>query len=234
MRSWLAVVIALSACDQGKKPPPPAPPQPPALPKYAPPPTPVAPIAADLAEYTQNLPGQGDKLVATISTSQGTLTCELFGDKAPMAVANFVGLATGQKPWRNPATGNVERGAHFYDGLTFHRVIAGFMIQGGDPLGKGMGGPGYTFDNEIWQGAHIHAGSLAMANAGTRDSGGTNGSQFFIMEGSERADLDTGYTLFGECGELDVVKKIARVKTDAQDKPLEPVSIRKVTIAKSS
>src|SRR6185312_15296371 len=106
------------------------------------------PIAEDLARYVANLPKQG-RLVAAIETSEGTLHCTLFADTRPMTVANFVGLATGQKPWMDPLTGFIQRGRPFYDGLTFHRVIPEFVIQGGDPLGKGAGGPGYQFANEI-------------------------------------------------------------------------------------
>ena len=189
------------------------------------------PTAADLAEYTKDLPGTGDKLMAKIETTMGTFNCELYGDKAPMTVANFVGLATGKKPWLNPKTGSVERGKPFFEGIIFHRVIPGFMIQGGDPLGQGFGGPGYNFNDEIWQGAHVEPGVLAMANAGIRGGQGTNGSQFFIMEG-ERGDLDPKHTVFGKCAELDLVKKIARVPTGPNDKPETPVSITKVTITK--
>lgn len=199
-------------------------------------PTPAAdvrpPTAADLAEYTKDLPGSGTRLVAKIDTTLGTLSCELFGDKAPMTVANFVGLATGKKPWLNPKTGNVERGTPFFDGITFHRVIAGFMIQGGDPLGQGTGGPGYRFDDEIWQGAQVGPGVLAMANAGIRGGQGTNGSQFFIMEG-DRPDLNPKHTVFGKCAELDLVKKITSVPTDPSDRPQTPVSITKISISRS-
>src|SRR5262245_49384202 len=151
----------------------------PELPKQpSPDPTPGAdvrpPVAADLAEYTKDIGGSGSKLMAKIETSMGTLNCELYGDKAPMTVANFVGLATGKKAWMNPKTGNVERGTPYFNGLVFHRVIPGFMIQGGDPLASGTGGPGYSFNDEIWNGAHVGAGVLAMANAGIRGGGGTN------------------------------------------------------------
>ena len=167
----------------------------------------------------------------TMDTSLGSFHCELYGDKAPATVANWIGLATGKKPWLNPKTGNVERGKPFFDGLTFHRVIPGFMVQGGDPLGQGTGGPGYSFDDEIWQGQHVGAGVLAMANAGVRGGHGTNGSQFFIMEG-DRPDLDTHHTVFGKCNELDLIKKIEGVPRDEMDKPNDPVTITKVTITK--
>ena len=228
----LAPLVLVTACDQGMKPEPkqqakpvPAPEPPP------PPPRPRPPVAGDLAEYTKDL-GPGTQLIAKLETSHGTLTCELRPDKAPMAVANFVGLATGKKPWLDPATGEVRTGKPFYDGLIFHRVIPNFMIQGGDPLGRGTGGPGYTFDDEIWDGARVVPGALAMANAGMRNQGGTNGSQFFIMEDGERPDLSPRHTVFGMCGTLDVIKTIARVKTDSSDKPVEPVTIYKVTITR--
>jgi peptidyl-prolyl cis-trans isomerase A (cyclophilin A) len=184
------------------------------------------PVAADLAEYTKDLPGDG-KLVATIETSMGTIHCELFGDKAPMTVANFVGLATGKKAWRNPKTGAVEKGKPFYDGLIFHRVIPEFMIQGGDPMGVGRGGPGYQFGDEFLQELQMQPGTLAMANAGPA----TNGSQFFITEVAP-AHLNMRHTIFGQCKELDLVKQIARVPQNAQNKPDTDVTMNKVTISK--
>ena len=208
----------------------------PELPKQpSPDPTPASdvrpPVAADLAEYTKDISGSGSKLMAKIETSMGTLNCELYGDKAPMTVANFIGLATGKKAWMNPKTGNVERGTPYFDGISFHRVIPGFMIQGGDPQGTGMGGPGYSFNDEIWNGQHVGAGMLAMANAGIRNGGGTNGSQFFVMEG-DRPDLDPKHTVFGKCAEMDVIKKITHVQTGENDKPEQAVTIKKVTITK--
>ena len=177
------------------------------------------PVAADLAEYTKDIKGEG-KLVATIETSQGAIHCELFADKTPMTVANFVGLATGKKPWLNPKTGAVEKGVPFYDGLTFHRVIPEFMIQGGDPRGTGSGGPGYRFEDEVNNGLVFDKpGLLAMANAGP----GTNGSQFFITEVNPD-HLNNKHTIFGACKEVDTVKKIARLGG-------EPLTM-KVSIAK--
>ena len=164
-----------------------------------------APTAADLAEYTKDLKGSG-KLVAKIETSMGTFHCELLGDKAPMTVANFVGLATGKKPWTNPKTNEVVKNTPFFDGIMFHRVIPGFMIQGGDPLGMGVGGPGYKFADEFADGLEMTPGTLAMANAGP----GTNGSQFFIMEGSAPG-LVGKHTIFGKCKEVDLVTKITNV-----------------------
>ena len=184
------------------------------------------PVAADLAEYTKDLTGTGP-LTATIETSMGAFHCELFGDKAPIAVANFVGLATGKKPWRNPTTGAVETAKPFFEGLTFHRVIPGFMIQGGDPMGNGRGGPGYEFVSEVNNGLTMKPGTLAMANAGPD----TNGSQFFITEGAPK-QLDNGYTIFGACKEPDLVKKIASVPRNPLDRPDSPVTITKISFAK--
>jgi peptidyl-prolyl cis-trans isomerase A (cyclophilin A) len=189
------------------------------------------PTAEDLPLYTQDIKGTG-KLVATIETSQGTIHCELFADKAPMTVANFVGLATGKKAWMSPS-GTVTTGKPYFDGLTFHRVIPHFMIQGGDPSGNGTGGPGYSFQDEFAPGLEMGPGALAMANAGKGpDGGGTNGSQFFIMEGS-RPDLVNHHTIFGQCKEVDVVTKITGVPRDGQDKPNTPVTINKITFSKS-
>jgi peptidyl-prolyl cis-trans isomerase A (cyclophilin A) len=244
-----ALLFSTTACENKNKPKDTAPgstaqkpggetPEPvgkePELPKQPrPDPTPGAdvrpPVAADLAEYTKDLAGSG-KLMAKIETSMGAFNCELYGDKAPMTVANFVGLATGKKAWLNPKTGNVERGTPYFNGLTFHRVIPGFMIQGGDPQGNGMGGPGYRFNDEIWQGAQVAPGMLAMANAGVHNGEGTNGSQFFVMEG-RRDDLDSKHTVFGKCAELDLVKKITRVPT-TEENPNTPVIIKNVTITK--
>ena len=181
-----------------------------------------APVAGDLAEYVKKLAGKGTKLAATIETSMGTIHCELFGDKAPLAVANFIGLATGQKAF-NDASGTAVT-KKFFDGLTFHRVIPTFMIQGGDPEGSGRGGPGYQFKNEI-AGLKMGPGALAMANAGPD----TNGSQFFIMEG-DHPDLEGGYTNFGQCKEVDVVTKITHTPTSPGDKPVAPVVIKSVKI----
>jgi len=189
------------------------------------------PVAADLAEYTKDLKGNG-KLQATIDTSMGTFHCELFGDKAPMTVANFVGLATGKKAYLD-GEGKLQKGKPFFDGLTFHRVIPEFMIQGGDPKGTGTGGPGYDFNDEIAPDLKMQAGTLAMANAGKKpDGGGTNGSQFFITEIAPDW-LNGKHTIFGQCKEVDLVKKIARAPKGAQDKPEPPITIKHVTISKS-
>jgi len=184
------------------------------------------PTAADLAVYTKDIAGNGP-LTAAIETSMGTFHCELFADKAPATVANFVGLATGKKTWRDPNNGQIQKGKPFFDGLIFHRVIPNFMIQGGDPLGRGQGGPGYEFGDEVNNGLSMKPGTLAMANAGP----GTNGSQFFITEGGPEW-LNNKHTIFGSCKEVDLVKKIEGVPRGPNDKPDTPVTINKVTISK--
>jgi peptidyl-prolyl cis-trans isomerase A (cyclophilin A) len=190
------------------------------------------PAAADLNEYTKELAGKG-KLMATIDTSLGAFHCELYPDKAPITVANFVGLATGKKPWMNPSSHAVETGKPFFDGLIFHRVIPSFMIQGGDPLGQGTGGPGYEFDDEVNNGLTMKPGTLAMANAGKNreTGGGTNGSQFFITEVGP-AHLNNKHTIFGQCKEVDLVKKITAVPRNEQDRPDAAVTITKITFSK--
>jgi peptidyl-prolyl cis-trans isomerase A (cyclophilin A) len=184
------------------------------------------PAPGDLATYLTGVKGTG-KLIATIATNKGTLHCELFEQQAPMTVANFVGLATGQKPWIDPKTKQVVKGKPFYDGLVFHRVIPQFMIQGGDPLGVGMGGPGYQFADEIGLALKHQPGTLSMANAGP----GTNGSQFFINQVAT-SWLDGRHTIFGHCKEVDVITAITNLPRGANDAPLEPVKITKLTIAR--
>ncbi|MCA9680307.1 MAG: peptidylprolyl isomerase [Kofleriaceae bacterium] len=189
------------------------------------------PVAEDLAEYTKDLPGDGP-LVATFDTSMGAIHCELAADKVPRTVANFVGLATGKKPWYNPRTRKVEKGVPFFDGLMFHRVIPEFMIQGGDPMGSGMGGPGYNFDDEFSPDLkHDRPGTLSMANAGVHGGHGTNGSQFFITE-VPTDQLDGRHSVFGYCKEVDLVKAIARVPRDGNDRPNTPVTMNHVTITR--
>jgi peptidyl-prolyl cis-trans isomerase A (cyclophilin A) len=187
------------------------------------------PVAGDLAAYLKGVRGAGT-LIATLATSKGTLHCELYEQQAPMTVANFVGLATGQKAWTDSKTGKTVKGKPFYDGLVFHRVIPQFMIQGGDPLGTGMGGPGYAFADETSASTLVHRpGTLAMANAGP----GTNGSQFFIDE-IEAPWLNGKHTVFGQCKETDVISAITRVPRDRGDVPTDPVTITRVTIARGS
>lgn len=163
---------------------------------------------------------------AKFDTTEGTFTILLYDKEAPNTVANFVGLAEGTKEWRDPATGQKRTGP-YYDGVIFHRVIQGFMIQGGDPLGQGTGGPGYTFGDEFHpKRRHDRAGILSMANAGPN----TNGSQFFITL-EKTPHLDNRHSVFGEVvSGLDVVKRIGSVATGRQDRPIKPVVMNKVTI----
>ncbi len=165
---------------------------------------------------------------ATLHTNHGDIVITLFADHAPKTVANFVGLANGTKEYRDPQTGRPTTG-NFYDGLGFHRVISGFMIQGGCPLGTGTGGPGYTFADEFHPELVFNKPYLlAMANAGP----GTNGSQFFITVGPT-PHLNRRHTIFGEVADeasRKVVDEIAAVRTGRQDRPVEPVVINSVTI----
>ena len=179
-----------------------------------------------LADATKDLPGKGS-IVAKIETSKGVLQCKLFDDKAPVTVANFIGLATGKRSWKDPNSG-LWANKPAYDGTGFHRIIKGFMIQGGDPKGNGSGEPGYVIKDELWEGAkHDRAGLLCMANRGPN----TNGAQFFITDAAA-AHLDTSYTIFGECAPVEIVHDIANVPTGAQDKPQTPVAIKSVTISR--
>jgi len=156
----------------------------------------------------------------------GEIVIKLFSDKTPETVENFTGLASGTREYRDPQTGELTTG-RFYDGLIFHRVIDGFMIQGGDPLGTGRGGPGYQFDCEIVEGLSFdRPGILAMANAGPN----TNGSQFFITV-SPTPWLDGRHTIFGEVTEgMDYVYEIARTPTGPGDRPAQPVVMERVEI----
>jgi peptidyl-prolyl cis-trans isomerase A (cyclophilin A) len=177
-------------------------------------------------------------MIATLHTSAGDIRVELFPNHAPKTVANFTGLATGAKTWTDPRTG-AERNDPLYDGVLFHRVIEGFMIQTGDPLGTGTGGPGYAFDDEI----HPELGFtepylLAMANAGMRRDpisgkvGGTNGSQFFISV-APTTWLTGKHTIFGKVADdasRAVVDAIAAATTRPGDRPVEDISITSVTV----
>ena len=169
-------------------------------------------------------------LDAHFTTTEGNFTIRLFEAEAPNTVANFVGLAEGTKEWTDPKTRQkVTR--PFYDGLVFHRVIADFMIQGGDPLGTGIGGPGYTFGDEFGSSKkHSKAGILSMANAGPN----TNGSQFFITL-APTPWLDNRHTVFGEVvSGLDVIEKIGKTPTSKPgDRPVKPISITTVKIART-
>jgi peptidyl-prolyl cis-trans isomerase A (cyclophilin A) len=164
-----------------------------------------------------------------LHTNRGDIKVALFGNHAPKTVANFVGLAQGTKEY---STQNASGGPSgpFYDGAVFHRVIRGFMIQGGDPTGTGRGGPGYTFEDEF-NDHKVVRGALAMANAGAN----TNGSQFFIVTTEAAPWLDGKHTVFGQVtGGMDVVDAIAAVETDAADKPRTDVVIERVELPAAS
>ena len=171
-------------------------------------------------------------------TSEGDIKINLFDEQTPKTVENFLGLASGKKEWTDPFTGKPSHEA-FYDGLTFHRIIKDFMIQGGCPLGTGTGGPGYNFDDEIVPGLTFDRPYLlAMANAGLRRGmdgkiHGTNGSQFFITT-VPTPWLDGHHTIFGEVADDDskkVVDKLEALDTDPMDRPLEPAVILSVDVA---
>ncbi|MFV0450869.1 MAG: peptidylprolyl isomerase [Propioniciclava sp.] len=165
---------------------------------------------------------------ATLHTNHGDIVIDLFDDQAPKTVANFVGLADGSREYADPDTGETTTG-RFYDGLTFHRVIDGFMIQGGCPLGTGTGGPGYRFADEFHPDLRFDRPFLlAMANAGP----GTNGSQFFITVGPT-PHLTMRHTIFGEVTDAasqQVVSAIATTPTGRADRPVDPVVIESVEI----
>jgi len=171
-----------------------------------------------------------DTLTATLRTNQGQVVIRLFPDHAPKTVRNFVELAEGSKQWTDPRTGRTTTD-RLYDGTVFHRVIPDFMIQGGDPLGSGRGGPGYKFADEIHPDlAFDRPYLLAMANAGP----GTNGSQFFITV-VPTPWLNGKHTIFGEVIEgADVIGLISRVKTGSQDRPVEDVTIESVTVERGT
>jgi len=164
---------------------------------------------------------------ATFKTSEGTIVATLFDKEAPETVANFIALAEGTKEWNSRG----KKGAKLYDGTIFHRVIPDFMIQGGDPEGTGMGGPGYKFADETKGSPHHFKspGKLAMANSGPN----TNGSQFFITV-TDTSWLTGKHTIFGEVTEgYDIVEKISRVPRDGRDMPKTPVVLESVTINRS-
>lgn len=249
----LVSILALAACQSGPPPEPESRKPSPTTPKPAvtqaatavqtaapaPPPTtrtvPTKPVADvppspddplkgkfTLADATTGL-ATGGQLMAKLETDKGTLDCELWPDKAPLTVANFVGLARGIRPWKNPNGEWVKK--PLYDGTPFHRIIKGFMIQGGDPKGNGSGDPGYNVPDEIWENAHHdQRGLLCMANRGPN----TNGSQFFIMDGAA-THLDGGYTIFGKCGPDSVIESIASSEVRG-DRAVNPPKIKKVTI----
>lgn len=164
-------------------------------------------------------------LYAIFNTNQGKITVQLFEKESPKTVANFVGLADGSKEWTDPKS-NEKQKKPFYNGIIFHRVIPGFMIQTGDPMGTGIGGPGYQFEDEFSDLKFDRPGRLAMANSGPN----TNGSQFFITEGAT-THLNNKHTIFGQVYEgQDIVQKIARVPRDRRDRPETTVVIETLEI----
>ena len=169
-------------------------------------------------------------LYAVIETNMGKITCQLFEKEAPKTVANFTGLAEGTKEWVDPRT-HAKGEGRFYDGIIFHRVIPNFMIQTGDPLGVGMGGPGYKFEDEFHPDLKFdQPGRLAMANSGPN----TNGSQFFITD-VPTPHLNNRHTIFGQCSDgMDVIKEIATAERGPGDKPKEAIVMEKVSIVRKS
>jgi peptidyl-prolyl cis-trans isomerase A (cyclophilin A) len=237
------LLLALTACTKEKEKEPTTPAKPPETAAAVKPPeatkppettaTPTPPTPTGTGEAAAGQTGfqakalEGQELFATMETSEGTILLRLFSKDAPKTVANFVGLATGEKEWRDPATLQMVK-RPLYNGTIFHRVIPDFMIQGGDPLGNGTGGPGYRFEDEFQSGRRFDkTGILAMANAGP----GTNGSQFFITTSLPQW-LNNKHTIFGEVVKgYDVVEKISKVQTAPGNRPVKPITITKVTIS---
>jgi peptidyl-prolyl cis-trans isomerase A (cyclophilin A) len=186
--------------------------------------TSVAPV------FSAESPDKKGPLYVTFKTSMGDIVIQLFEDKAPKTVANFVGLASGTKEWTDPKTGDKVK-KPLYNGTIFHRVIPGFMIQGGDPLGNGTGGPGYRFEDEFHPDLrHTKGGILSMANAGPN----TNGSQFFITLGPT-LHLDNRHSVFGELVKgQEVVVAIGNAPRGANDRPLKEVVLKEVVISRGS
>ncbi len=195
---------------------------------------PVATPTTESVDATNKTSNKGVKMYAIFHTNKGKFKALLHDKMAPKTVANFVGLAEGTKEFTDPKTGaKVKR--PYYDGLVFHRIIDNFMIQGGDPVGNGTGGPGYKFDDEFHpELMHDKKGVLSMANAGPN----TNGSQFFITVAvaphlDAQRSMKRGYSIFGQVVEgYDIVEAISLVDTDQGDKPLQPVVINKLEIIK--
>ncbi len=183
---------------------------------------------APKAETFMEKAAAGKPLWATIETNRGNIVLELFSKDAPVTVENFVGLATGEKPWTDPKTGNKVTGKPLYDGTVFHRVIPGFMIQGGDPLGNGTGGPGYKFQDEFQSGRKFDKPCiLAMANSGPN----TNGSQFFVTE-VPTPHLNNHHTIFGEVTKgCELVGQITHSPRDPGDRPKSEVVVKHIAIS---
>ena len=180
-------------------------------------------------ETTKKDDKKGKEMIGTFETNKGTFKVKFFNETAPKTVETFVGLADGTKEWTDPKTGSKVK-KPFYDGLKFHRVIPNFMIQGGDPLGTGTGGPGFRFEDEFTPNSpkHTKPGILSMANAGPN----TNGSQFFVTVAATPW-LDGKHTVFGEVIEgMDVVMNISKAPTGSMDRPSEDIVIKHLTIEK--
>jgi peptidyl-prolyl cis-trans isomerase A (cyclophilin A) len=175
------------------------------------------------------VPGKG-ALYARFVTSLGNVVIKLEEERTPKTVKNFVGLATGAQEWKDPRNGETKKGVPYYDGTIFHRVIPDFMAQGGDPAGRGTGGPGYRFGDEFHpELRHDVPGVLSMANAGP----GTNGSQFFLCE-KPTPWLDNKHSVFGKAvAGLDIIKKITHSATGANDRPVQDIVLKKLEIFRS-
>jgi peptidyl-prolyl cis-trans isomerase A (cyclophilin A) len=190
------------------------------------------PPAAPVMQTADRQPGRAPGVYMTFETSMGDIHCKLFEKEAPLTVKTIVGLATGKLSYIDPRTKQRVSGKPLYDGLTFHRVIPRFMIQGGDPLGTGEGEPGgpeFPFKDEFSPSLRFNIpGRLAMANAGPN----TNGSQFFITEVAVPG-LNDLHTIFGQCEELSVIKAIARTPTE-EERPITPVIIKRVSVERVS
>ena len=182
--------------------------------------------AAEEGAWTKKV-SAGKTVFATFKTSEGDITVKLYSKESPKTVSNFVGLATGEKEWTHPKDGQKSR-RPLYNGTTFHRVIPGFMIQGGDPMGSGQGDPGFQIEDEVSNGLSFNKpGLLAMANSGPN----TNGCQFFITD-SKPEQLNGHYSIFGEVlSGYEVVEKIAHVPRGANDRPNSPVTINAVVLS---
>ncbi len=219
--------------EEAAKPAPIAAPAPAPVPKAEAPKADVAKVDAAPAVdavWTKRVEAK-EAVYATFNTNKGKISVKLFSQEAPLTVKNFVGLASGEKQWRHPATGEVKNGVPLYNGTIFHRVIEGFMIQGGDPLGTGTGDPGYRFEDEFQSGKTFSkVGLLAMANAGP----GTNGSQFFITT-STPGNLNNRHTIFGEVVKgYDVVEAISKVPRGPSDRPNDPVKIESIALSQTA
>jgi peptidyl-prolyl cis-trans isomerase A (cyclophilin A) len=221
------LLLALTACSKEKEGggTPPAKPAPASAPSQ---PTAQLPAQPPPGPW-QKKALEGQELYATMETNQGTVVLRLFSKDAPKTVANFVGLAMGERPWQHPQTGKVSN-QPLYNGTRFHRVIPGFMIQGGDPIGNGKGTPGYEFEDEFQSGRRFDKpGLLAMANRGPN----TNGSQIFITVGVP-SHLTGRHTIFGEVVKgYEVVEKISTQPTDPGDRPVQDVVVTKVTVSET-